>query len=140
MSSRSEVLREAMARRVRELRTGRSWSLDQLVRQSGVSKGVLVQIEQGQGNPSLATLVRVSDAFGTTVTQLLEGGRGEDTPRITRAGEGPILWSDGRGSWARLLLGLDHDDHVELWNWRLAPGAAYPSEPHAAGTTEMAQV
>jgi len=62
----------AVARTLQALRTERGWSLDQLAARSGVSKGVLVALEQERSNPSLATLARISDAFGVPVTRLVE--------------------------------------------------------------------
>lgn len=130
---------EAVARNLRRLRTDRGWSLDGLARRSTVSKGLLVQIEQGQGNPSLTTLVRLSDAFGITVAQLVEGHHRSDV-QVVREGEAVVLWSDERGSRGELLLGLDRHEHVELWRWTLAPGAFHRSESHLAGTREMLYV
>lgn len=130
---------DAVARNLRRLRADRAWSLDALARRSGVSKGLLVQIEQGQGNPSLTTLVRLSDAFGITVAQLIEGVSRSDV-QVVREGEAVVLWSDDRGSRAELLLGLDRHEHVELWRWHLAPGAAHRSDSHLAGTREMVYV
>ena len=54
----------AVARTLQALRADRGWSLDQLAARSGVSKGVLVALEQGRSNPNLATLARIGDAFG----------------------------------------------------------------------------
>ena len=130
---------DAVARNLRRQRTDRGWSLDTLARRAGVSKGLLVQIEQGQGNPSLTTLVRLSDAFGITIAQLVEGHRRSDA-QLVREGEAVVLWSDEQGSAGELLLGLDRREHVELWRWRLAPGAAHRSESHLAGTREMVYV
>lgn len=140
MAEDAEQLPGVMARRVRTLRQGRAWSLDTLVRRAGVSKGVLVQIEQGQGNPSLTTLIRIADAFGVTVAQLIENAPDEEGPRVVRAGGGPLLWSDDRGSAAHLVASHDDQDHVELWTWRLAPGVEYRSEAHTAGTVELVEV
>src|SRR5260370_6464081 len=58
----------AVARTLQALRADRGWSLDQLAARSGVSKGVLVALEQGRSNPNLATLARIGDAFGVPVT------------------------------------------------------------------------
>src|SRR6185369_16791929 len=60
----------AVARTLQALRADRGWSLDQLAARSGVSKGVLVALEQGRSNPNLATLARIGDAFGVPVTLL----------------------------------------------------------------------
>ena len=62
----------ALARTMQSLRTERGWSLDQLAARSGVSKGVLVALEQGRSNPNLATLAKVADAFGVPLTRLVE--------------------------------------------------------------------
>ena len=64
----------AVARTLQALRADRGWSLDQLAARSGVSKGVLVALEQGRSNPNLATLARIGDAFGVPVTQLVDVG------------------------------------------------------------------
>jgi transcriptional regulator with XRE-family HTH domain len=139
MVGRGNAVSEAVARNVHEMRTLRGWSLDLLARRSGVSKGLLVQIEQGHGNPSLITMVRLSDAFGITVAQLIQGDRPSEV-KLVREGEAVVLWSDERGSKAELLLGLDRREHVELWRWLLMPGASQGSEAHLRGTQEMISV
>src|SRR6266852_5093195 len=72
----------ALARTLQFLRAERGWSLDQLAARSGVSKGVLVALEQGRSNPNLATLARIGDAFGVPVTLLVDVG-GEPTVQIS---------------------------------------------------------
>jgi transcriptional regulator with XRE-family HTH domain len=139
MAEQGHVVSGVVARNVHDLRTRRSWSLDALVKRSGISKGLLVQIEQGHANPSLTTLVRLSDAFGITVAQLIESGRRIGV-KVVREGEAVVLWSDGLGSRAELLLGLDRREHVELWRWVLAPGVEHGSEAHLPGTQEMVLV
>ncbi|HEV8279920.1 MAG TPA: helix-turn-helix transcriptional regulator, partial [Streptosporangiaceae bacterium] len=42
----------ALARTLQSLRAERGWSLDQLAARSGVSKGVLVALEQARSNPN----------------------------------------------------------------------------------------
>ena len=49
---------------VRRLRTAKGWSLDQLAARSGVSKGMLVHLEQARTNPSLGTLCKVAETLG----------------------------------------------------------------------------
>ena len=60
-----------VARTVRALRRSRGLSADQLAARAGVSKGSLVALENAAGNPNLATLVRLADALGVPVTQLI---------------------------------------------------------------------
>ena len=51
-----ETVTDAVARNVREARLERGWTLEQLATRSGVSKGMVVQIEQARTNPSIGTL------------------------------------------------------------------------------------
>ena len=122
--------------RVRQHRTGRNWTLDQLAAQSGVSRRMLSSIEQGSANPSIATLLRISDALGAGLPGLVDAGR-PAVLRVTRAGHAPVLWQGPRGGRAALVAGTEPPEVVELWDWSLDPGESHHSEPHAAGTREL---
>ena len=134
-----EALTAAVAHHVRALRTGRGWSLDELAGRSGVSKGMVVQIEAARTNPSVGTLCRLADAFGVTVARLLESA---DVRRVRVAplSTAPVLWRGNEGGLARLLGGLNDPDFVELWEWVLEPGDRHTSDDHAAGTRELLHV
>jgi len=134
-----EALTAAVAHQVRALRTGRGWSLDELAGRSGVSKGMVVQIEGARTNPSVGTLCRLADAFGVTVARLLEAGDVR-TVRVAPIANAPILWRGQRGGLARLLGGLNEPDFVELWEWVLEPGDHHTSYDHALGTRELLHV
>jgi transcriptional regulator with XRE-family HTH domain len=136
---RIEELTAAVAARVRALRSARGWSLDELAGRSGVSKGMLVQIEAARTNPSLGTLCRIADAVGVAIGQLLEPDR-ERTVHISAAGEAPVLWRGARGGRGRLLAGLNQPSFVELWEWRMAQGDRYQSTDHPPGTRELLHV
>ena len=66
-----EELNGAIARRLGQLRRARQQSFDELALRTGVSKGMLVQIEQGRANPSIGTLCRLAAGFGVSVVELL---------------------------------------------------------------------
>jgi transcriptional regulator with XRE-family HTH domain len=134
-----QVVARAIARNVRRLRTDRGYTLDELANRAGVSRGMLIQIEQDRTNPSVGTLVRVADALGASVAQLVEVA---DAPavRVVRAAEAVPLWRGERGSVAALLAGTEPPQPVELWEWRLEPGDGYSSAAHLAGTRELLHV
>lgn len=134
-----EMLTAAVAHQVRTMRTGRGWSLDELAGRSGVSKGMVVQIEGARTNPSVGTLCRLADAFGVTVAQLLEA---DETRRVHIAPKesAPILWRGTAGGLARLLGGMSEPDFVELWEWVLEPGDRHASYDHQIGTRELLHV
>ena len=129
----------AIARNARDLRGERQWSLDQLATRSGVSKGMLVQIEQARTNPSIGTLCRLADAFGVSLAQLVELSAGS-TVRVVDASEVVRLWDGPDGSAGDLLVGTDRSEHVELWRWNLAGGVDHDSEGHHPGTRELLAV
>lgn len=134
-----DVVAAAIARNTRKLRAERQWSLETLAGRSGVSKGMLVQIEQARTNPSMGTLCRVADAYGVTLAQLVELSDAA-TVRVVQADEVIRLWSGKDGSAGDLLVGIDRREHVELWRWTLAPGDSHASEGHTEGTREMLAV
>ena len=75
--------------RVRQGRARRGWTLDQLAERSGVSRRMLVSIEQGSANPSIATLLLISDALGIGLPVLVDMDRSPGL-RVTRAGAGKV--------------------------------------------------
>ncbi|WP_211230586.1 helix-turn-helix domain-containing protein [Inquilinus limosus] len=129
----------AVARHVAELRRARRLSLDGLARLSGVSKGMLVQIENARSNPSIATLCRVAAALGVSVAQLVDLG-GENVVRLVGPEEAARLWAGPEGGAAVLLVGSDGPDMLELWQWELKPKERHVSDPHPAGTRELLHV
>jgi transcriptional regulator with XRE-family HTH domain len=125
-----------IGRRVRQHRTARGWTLDELADRSGVSRRMLISIEHGEGNPSIATLLRISDALGVGLPVLIDVER----PRaltVTAAGQAPVLWRGPLGGQALLIAGTEPPEVVELWDWTLHPDEEHRSEAHSAGTREL---
>jgi transcriptional regulator with XRE-family HTH domain len=129
----------AIGGRVRRERQARRWTLDQLAEAAGVSRRMLINIEQGAANPSVGTLLRISGALGVGLPALVEGSAGRPV-RVTRRGDGAVLWSGPAGGRGVLVAGTEPPDVVELWDWTLGPGDRHDSEAHAAGTRELMQV
>ena len=132
----ADSVARAIGDRVRQGRNGRGWTLDQLAERSGVSRRMLVSIEQGSANPSIATLLLISDALGIGLPALVAMDRSHGL-RVTRAGTAPVLWRGKLGGQAVLVAGTEPPDVTELWDWTLGPGESHSSEPHAAGTREL---
>ena len=126
----------AIGGRIKQGRSSRGWTLDQLAGRSGVSRRMLVSIEHGSANPSIATLLLISDALGIGLPALVDMDRSPGL-RVTRAGAAPVLWRGERGGQAVLVAGTDPPDVTELWDWTLGPGESHSSEAHAAGTREL---
>ncbi|MFJ9341795.1 helix-turn-helix domain-containing protein [Streptomyces sp. NPDC101733] len=134
-----EQLTQALARNLKRWRGERGFTLDALAARAGVSRGMIIQIEQARTNPSVGTTVKLADALGVSITTLLDHDR---TPRVrvVGPGEGVRMWSGAQGGWARMLLGDDRRGPVEMWIYRLEPGEGAASDPHPTGTFEMLHV
>ena len=129
----------AVARTLQALRADPGWSLDQLAVRSGVSKGVLVALEQGRSNPNLATLARIGDAFGVPVTLLVEIG-GEPSVQISSPDASRVLWRGPAGGTGTILGATDPPWAAELWRWEVMQGETFGGDPHAPASREMALV
>lgn len=136
----SEQVPEAVGRRVRESRAERGWTLDQLAERSGVSRRMIVNVEAGTSNASIATLLRLANALQVSLAELVA-----DTPAgrpvlVSQATQRVPLWSGEAGGSAVLVSAADTPDMLELWDWTLGPGDVYESEAHRPGTHELLHV
>jgi transcriptional regulator with XRE-family HTH domain len=125
---------EQVALRVRGLRRQRGWTLDASATRLGVSRRLLAQLEAGQGNPSLSTLLAIAAGFDVSLVDLLSEG---DKPAVTLQADNataPVLWEGPQGGTGRLLLG---SDPLELWQWALQPGEERTSAAHRTGSREI---
>lgn len=114
-------------------------SLDELSKRSGVSKGMLVEIEKGSANPSIATLCRAATALGVSIADFV--GVASSVPvRIVPPEDASTLWRGPHGGSATLLVGTNGPDEIELWRWSMFPGEVFESPGHSPGTLELLNV
>lgn len=132
-------LATAIGARVKHERQMRGWTLDQLAQTASVSRRMVVSVEQGAVNPSVGTLLRLSDALGVGLPALVEPPEPRAV-KVTRSGEGAELWSGAAGGRGVLVAGTTAPNVVELWDWTLGPGDRHVSEAHATGTQELVHV
>jgi mannose-6-phosphate isomerase-like protein (cupin superfamily) len=97
---------------------------------------MIVQVEGAKTNASLGTICELADALGVPVPSLIERSK-DSRVEIIPADETSVMWSDSRGSWARLLCGTSTRQKTELWSWKLSPTAQYSSKAHPVGTREI---
>lgn len=130
----------ALAKNLREWRAKRGWTQAELAGRAGLSKGMLVQVEQAQTNPSIATLCKLANALGVALPRLVEVADEPEVRRVTRD-EVAWLWRGrSRASAAGLVAGVEAPVPVELWEWRIGPRDGYDAVAHPAGTREIVYV
>lgn len=130
---------EAVSAHIKLYRNQKKMSLDELSRRSGVSKGMLVEIEGCRANPSIALLCRLAAAMNVSVADFVNVA-GKPAVHLIDEGEIPVLWKGEKGGSARLLAGTSGPDMVELWQWVLYPGETFESPGHPEGTSELLHV
>ncbi|MDH2067160.1 helix-turn-helix transcriptional regulator [Pantoea sp. GD03673] len=130
---------QAVSDRIKSWRKSQKLSLDELSRRAGVSKGMLVEIEKGAANPSIAILCKVAAALGVSVADIVNVSQAPDAWLIENS-DMPMLWQGEQGGSAQLLAGTRGPDMIELWRWQMFAGEVFSSAGHPSGTLELLHV
>lgn len=103
-----------------------------LAEASGLSRRMIVALEQGDTNISLSRLDRLAEALGVGFVDLVRDPAAQ-TLRLDA-----VAWR-GRheGSVALLQASVPARHEAQLWAWTLAPGERYDAEPDPEGWHEM---
>ncbi|MGW0565630.1 helix-turn-helix domain-containing protein [Streptomyces sp. NPDC003016] len=134
-----DQLTQSLARNLKHWRAERGFTLDALAARAGVSRGMIIQIEQARTNPSVGTTVKLADALGVSITTLLDYDQGKQVRLVPRE-QAVRMWATDAGSHTTLLVGTETRGPLELWAWRLVPGDSSASDPHPGGTVELLHV
>lgn len=126
-----------VCRKVRELRTARGWSLDSLSAACGVSKSMLSQIERNAANPTLAVTVRIAQAFGLSLGELVDSPSASPSIHVIRADDREYHYRSDQDCRIRTLSPLHLEKDVEFYELELKAGARLKSAPHFEGTREF---
>jgi XRE family transcriptional regulator, regulator of sulfur utilization len=122
-----------LARNLVNLRRTRGLTQDMLARDAGVPRSTIANLESGEGNPSLAVLVKVAQALAVPIDELLASPRA--MVRHWSADE-VTLRTKGRGVSLRPLVPEPVPDSLmEVMDF--APGAMMGGTPHLPGTREF---
>jgi quercetin dioxygenase-like cupin family protein/DNA-binding XRE family transcriptional regulator len=122
-----------LARNLVSLRHTRSLTQDGLAKTAAVPRSTIANLESGEGNPSLAVLVKVAGALGVPIDELLASPRA----MVRRwASDEVASRTKGRGVSIRALVPEPvPDEMMEVMDF--APGAVMGGTPHLPGTREF---
>lgn len=122
-----------LARNLVSLRHTRALTQDALAKAAAVPRSTVANLESGEGNPSLAVLVKVARALGVPIDELLASPRA--MVRHWPAEEVAVR-SKGRGVSIRALVPEPvPEEMMDVMDFE--PGAVMGGTPHLPGTREF---
>lgn len=126
-SKKTDVL-PRVGRAIRRLRKEQSFSLQKLSELSGVSVGMLSQIERDVANPSLKVLTRIRDALDAPVSALFEEVVADppDPNFVRRASQRPRL---DLGFLTKELLSAGAGQNLQLMILHIPPRGTSGEQP-----------
>jgi transcriptional regulator with XRE-family HTH domain len=136
----ADAINRHLGVRVKQLRTDKGWSLEALANASGVSRSMLSQIEREEANPTLAVTMRIAQAFGMPLGDLLEMPSASSAVKVIRGDNRAFHYRSDKFCRLRTLSPLNLEKDVEFYEVQLQPGGALRSAPHFEGTREFLTV
>jgi transcriptional regulator with XRE-family HTH domain len=122
-----------LARNLGSLRHARALTQEMLARAAGVPRSTIANLESGVGNPSLTVLVKVANALGVPIDELL----GAPRAKVRKWSAADIAArKQGRGVTMRPLVPEPVPEEM-LTVMDFAPGGAMRGTPHLPGTREF---
>nr|WP_240457793.1 XRE family transcriptional regulator [Halomonas socia] len=131
---------QVLSSRVTELRKKRQMTLEQLAAASGVSRSMLSQIERGRANPTLAVTLRIAQAFGLNIGELVDQPWAASRIDVVRSDDASQLFRDDRECRIRTLSPLHLEKRMECYELWLAPRARLHSAAHFEGSRELLSI
>lgn len=132
-------INEKVASRLKELRSARGLSLEELAVRSKVSRAMLSQIETLKTNPTIAMLWKIARGLEVPFAELLDGSARRQVV-VSRAADARYLYSKDRVFRSRPVLSGVPGHAVELYEISLTPQGVEDAEPHPPGTYEQLTV
>lgn len=132
----SQIIRD----RVKQMRTAKGWTLEELAAASGVSRSMLSQIERGLANPTLGVAWRIARSFGLKLAELVDAPENIPHIDVVRAKDPHSLFRNDVHCRIRTLSPLQLEKDVEFYEVLLNIGGVLDSAAHFAGTREFLTV
>lgn len=125
---------------IKQLRSAKKLTLDQLATSSGVSKSMLSQIERNKTNPTVGILWSLTEALNIDIGDLLGAAPKKDDKSdnvsIIKSHQTPEIQSADGLCTLRILGPLSLVAKVEWYEINMEKGGLLDSDPHTHGTQE----
>lgn len=129
-----------IGKNIAAIRKTRSLSLEELSRRSGVSTGMLSQIEKEKVNPTVAVVWKIAYGLDVPFNDLLAREDEEPLFNILHRNEAVILERNAGRVIFRILSPLSMAEKLELYTLTLKKDGVLESSAHSAGTEEFLTV
>ena len=129
-----ESMNLKIGEKLKNLRTTRTLSLDDVSALTGVSKPMLGQIERGQSIPTVTTLWKIATGLKTPLSFFLEGQRAEYT--VVSPDQANVILGDNGKMRAYPLFTYDPVRSVETFYIEFDPDCSHSSDKHNDGVEE----
>lgn len=120
-SEPSRTTEMRVAQRLRTLRHQLGLTVRQAAERTGLSASYVSSVENGYTRPSVASLLKLSQAYGANILSFY-GPSPEPRRRLVRAGAAEVIAMGDPGVGVALLT--PHEGAIELHLFELAPGAS----------------
>ena len=135
LPDRSAALLTTISTNLRSMRTRHGHSLERLANLAGVSRAMLSQIETGKSVPTISLLLKVANALGVPIANLLVAPASRVTVVLPKTHAKLVSCNGGRFT-SRALFPSESTRRAEFYELRIAGQHRETAEPQAAGTKE----
>ncbi len=129
-----------LGKNIAVIRKSKNFSLEELSKRSGVSTGMLSQIEQEKVNPTVAVVWKIAYGLDVPFSDLLLQDEEEHVFNLIHKNEAVTLERDNGRCIFRIISPLSMAEKLELYTLQLRPGGVLNSKSHAKGTEEFITV
>ena len=129
-----------LCQRIKDLRSVRRWTLEQLAQASGVSRSMISQIERQQVSPTFHVAYRLAQALGVSLGELIDSSDDTASIEIIRADDPHFHFRTDRDHSLRTLYPMHMEKDVEFYELKLPTGGFLRRDAHIDGTREFLTV
>jgi len=122
------------------VRKEKNMSLDELSKRSGVSIGMLSQIEKDKVNPTIAVVWKIAYGLSVSFKELVSNEEEKKIFHINRNQEAVLMERDNGKVIFRLLSPLSLVEKFEIYTIEFKNNGVLISDPHVKGTEEFVTV
>ncbi len=119
---------------LKNIRNQKQLSLDNVAELTGVSKGMLAQIEKGASNPTVTVLWKIAKGLNVSFSYFMEEPN-DELKVVSKASITPIIAEQG-GMKVFPIFPFDKTRKFEVFIVTLDKGITHQSEAHAQGVEE----